>query len=114
MCAVPYGHDIRLRLKFTDVYHRDPQPRLNIHLGVAVQRSFKRRSGRDNSSCLDTILCSLALGHVMAEPFNHYHKWLAIPPEQQPPNAYQLLGVRLFETDLDVISNAANARMAQV
>ncbi len=50
----------------------------------------------------------------MPEPFDAYHKWLAIPPEDQPPNAYRLLGVKLFESDLDVISHAADARMAQV
>ena len=34
----------------------------------------------------------------MAE-FNAYHKWLGIPPEEQPPNHYRLLGIALFEKD---------------
>ncbi len=50
----------------------------------------------------------------MAENFNAYHKWLGIPPEEQPPNYYQLLGVRAFEDDDDVIANAADQRMAHV
>jgi formylglycine-generating enzyme required for sulfatase activity len=46
--------------------------------------------------------------------FDPYHKWLGIPPEEQPANAYRLLGVRLFEADADVISNAADQRMAHL
>lgn len=47
----------------------------------------------------------------MASPFDPYHKWLGIPPEDQPPNHYQLLGLRMFENDDDVIENAAEAKM---
>lgn len=43
-----------------------------------------------------------------------YHKWLGIPPHEQPPNFYRLLGVAPFESDADVIANAADARMAHV
>lgn len=46
----------------------------------------------------------------MAE-FDPYHKWLAIPPAEQPPNLYRLLALNLFESDSDVIDSAANARM---
>ena len=46
----------------------------------------------------------------MAE-FDPYHKWLAIPPTEQPPNLYRLLALNLFEGDADVIDSAANARM---
>ena len=47
----------------------------------------------------------------MAE-FDPYYHWLGIPPEDQPANAYQLLGVKLFESNRDAISNAADGRMA--
>ena len=40
--------------------------------------------------------------------FDPYHKWLGIPPSEQPPNHYRLLGIELFEKDLDVIEAAAN------
>jgi hypothetical protein len=50
----------------------------------------------------------------MNEPFDPYHKWLGIPPKDQPPNHYRLLGVELFESDLDVIENAADQRMRHV
>ena len=38
----------------------------------------------------------------MAEAFDPYYKWLAIPPEDQPPDFYQLVGVHTFEEDPDV------------
>lgn len=50
----------------------------------------------------------------MADTFDPYYKWLAIPPKDQPPNHYRLLGVELFEHDLDVIESAADQRMAHV
>jgi hypothetical protein len=50
----------------------------------------------------------------MADRFDCYYKWLGIPPEEQPPDHYRLLGVRRFESDLDVIDNAASRQMAHV
>ncbi len=46
--------------------------------------------------------------------FDPYHKWLGIPPEQQPANHYRLLGVADFESDRDVIESAADRQMAHV
>ena len=40
-------------------------------------------------------------------PFDPYHKWLGIPPDQQPANYYRLLGSEEFEADADVIDTAA-------
>ena len=42
--------------------------------------------------------------------FNAYHKWLGIPPEEQPPNYYRLLGITLFEKDRAVIITALDQR----
>ncbi len=42
--------------------------------------------------------------------FNAYHKWLGIPPEEQPPNYYRLLGITLFEKDRAVIIAALDQR----
>lgn len=50
----------------------------------------------------------------MSEVFDAYHKWLGIPPREQPPDHYRLLGVCRFESDLDVIEHAADQRMAHV
>ncbi len=50
----------------------------------------------------------------MPEKFDAYKKWLAIPPAEQPPNLYRLLGVPLYEHDLDTIENAVDQRMTHV
>ena len=50
----------------------------------------------------------------MNVPFDPYHQWLGISPKDQPPNHYRLLGIDLFESDANVISNAADQRMAHV
>jgi len=50
----------------------------------------------------------------MAKKFDPYRKWLGIPPAEQPPNHYRLLGVGIFESDPDVISNAADRQMTHV
>lgn len=50
----------------------------------------------------------------MANGFDAYHKWLSIPPQDQPPNHYRLLGLGLFESDPDVVAAAADRQMAHV
>ena len=40
--------------------------------------------------------------------FDPYHVWLGIPPKDQPPNLYRLLGLELYESDSTVIDAAAN------
>lgn len=50
----------------------------------------------------------------MSEPFDPYRKWLGIPPKDQPPNHYRLLGIAHFEDDPDVIENAATRQLAHV
>lgn len=40
-----------------------------------------------------------------------YHIWLGIPPNEQPPDHYRLLGIQQFESDPNVISNAADRQM---
>lgn len=46
----------------------------------------------------------------MAIRFDPYHKWLGIPPEDQPPHHYKLLSLQPFESDPDVISNGYDQR----
>jgi len=43
--------------------------------------------------------------------FDPYYAWLGIPPAEQPPNHYRLLGVNLFEVSTDTIANAADRQM---
>jgi hypothetical protein len=46
--------------------------------------------------------------------FDAYYKWLGIPPSDQPPNHYRLLGIGLFEPNAEVISDAADSCMAHI
>ena len=50
----------------------------------------------------------------MTEKFDPYRKWLGIPAQDRPPHHYRLLGIEPFESDPEVICNAADARMAQI
>ena len=50
----------------------------------------------------------------MSATFDPYHKWPGIPPREQPPHHYRLLGVSLYEDDPDVIQNAADQRMSHI
>ncbi|HEX5106626.1 MAG TPA: hypothetical protein VFV87_22555, partial [Pirellulaceae bacterium] len=50
----------------------------------------------------------------MSAPFDPYHKWLGIPPEEQPPHHYRLLGIKPLESDPDVIESAADQRMVHL
>ena len=50
----------------------------------------------------------------MADKFDPYHVWLGISPNEQPANHYRLLGIRQFESDADVIQNAADQRMSHL
>ena len=40
--------------------------------------------------------------------FDAYHVWLGIPPRDQPPHYYRLLGLELYEENGDVIDASAN------
>ena len=44
----------------------------------------------------------------MSDSFDPYHIWLGIPPKDQPPNHYRLLGIQELEEHADVIDAAAN------
>lgn len=50
----------------------------------------------------------------MANEFDPYYQWLGVPKHEQPPNHYRLLGIQLFESQPDVIQNAADQRMAHL
>jgi len=48
------------------------------------------------------------------EDFDPYLLWLGIRDPGRPPNYYRLLGVELFESDPDVLVNAADRQMSHV
>ena len=43
-----------------------------------------------------------------------YHRWLGIPPHEQPPTLYRLLGVSDFESDRKVITEASYRQIGHV
>jgi len=43
----------------------------------------------------------------MPGKFDPYYRWLGIPPKEQPPNHYRLLGLDLFEADPALIDSFA-------
>jgi sulfatase modifying factor 1 len=45
-------------------------------------------------------------------PFDPYHQWLEIPPDEQPPTPHRLLGIAPDETDKEIIREAALQRNA--
>ena len=47
----------------------------------------------------------------MSTDFDPYYKWLGIPPKDQPPNHYRLLGIERYEPDDEVIDAASNRVM---
>lgn len=48
----------------------------------------------------------------MTHVFEPYSDWLGIAPSEQPANCYRLLGLQLFEPRPEVITQAANERLA--
>ena len=46
--------------------------------------------------------------------FDQYHVWLGIPPAEQPPTHYRLLGIAEGESDPEVIDCAADRQMAHI
>lgn len=50
----------------------------------------------------------------MQDPFDPYQQWLGIPPSEQPPDHYRLLGIARFESNPSVIAAAIERRIAHV
>jgi hypothetical protein len=48
----------------------------------------------------------------MSTGFDPLYDWLGIPPDEQPPHCYRLLGVSVFEENLETIQSAADRQAA--
>ncbi|MDY0166739.1 MAG: hypothetical protein RBS80_09365 [Thermoguttaceae bacterium] len=46
--------------------------------------------------------------------FDPYYRWLSIPPGEEPPNHYRLLGLPQFESNPEVLESAADRLMAHL
>jgi len=51
---------------------------------------------------------------MMSEAFDPYYSWLGIPPTEQPADYYRLLGLSRFESNAEVIANAAERQIRHV
>ena len=60
---------------------------------------------------VNIVRCILFMSETSFDP---YHVWLGIPPEDQPANHYRLLGLQLFESDLEEIGSASLSQIAHV
>lgn len=50
----------------------------------------------------------------MTDQFDPYHQWLGIRPQDQPPDHYQLLGLRRFEDNPETIQHAADRQTSHL
>ncbi len=50
----------------------------------------------------------------MSKSFDPYYQWLGIRETERPPNHYRLLGIEMFESNIDVITTAADRQMAHL
>ena len=88
----------------------------------AIEKANKPRpatpKGPIDRSRIHGILAGVASsykwGTRMPKVLDPYHRWPGIPPKDQPPNHYRLLGIERFEPDQEVIRDAAEQRMAHV
>ncbi len=57
---------------------------------------------------VETVITTKTMGSATAgvPSFDPYHLWLQVPKEEQPPNHFQLLGLRLGESNGNVIREA--------
>jgi uncharacterized protein YegL len=51
---------------------------------------------------------------MQSSKFNPYYTWLQIVSNDQPPNHYELLGLRSFESDRELIAQAADQRVSHL
>jgi hypothetical protein len=50
----------------------------------------------------------------MNDRFDAYHQWLGIPPDEQPPDFYRLLGLARLESDTQLVATAAQRQVAKI
>ncbi len=60
------------------------------------------------------VSCTMSTSSDAPQDFNPYQKWLGLAPQKRPYDHYGLLGLETFESDRQVISNAAQRSMAQL
>ena len=75
--------------------------------GTSILRFTPRNSGLADGGLDAERKWSLSV----ADEFDPYYTWLGIRPEEQPADHYRLIGLRQFEENADVISNAVDQNL---
>jgi TolA-binding protein len=70
--------------------------------------------GSENRPFQAAMTSTITNNRSMADSFDPYQTWLGIPPEEQPPDHYRLLGIARFERDRVLIEAAALQRIANL
>lgn len=85
----------------------------NTLLTPATKKAYDAQLSADSP---DLYLAHLARESTNSarstDSFDPYHHWLGIPPHAQPADHYRILGLRRFESDVELIEAAAELRMA--
>ena len=89
----------------------------STEIGKHHRREIPRNRGRRK---IPTMMCRpIEYGNRFGLPsfhlclmFDPLHKGLGIPPREQPPDHYRLLGLKRFESDSEVIDFAADKHLS--
>ncbi len=81
---------------------------IRFHCEIAADQDMITLATRIRTTA-KAVLTLRQHGEGSMDSFDPYHKWLGIPKKEQPANHYRLLGITVFEPDLDVIEAAADA-----
>ena len=92
---------------------RPSEPSTQVSLAMAMEIPKKPCPKCQKPNLVQVKNCFFC-GAPFVDQFDPYHKWLGIPAKDQPPNHYRLLGLSIYETDVDVIAEASDQRMAHV
>lgn len=76
-----------------------------VHLDETVRSQAITRVEAGLSDILQ-VMSKPVTEDLSEPPFDPYYKWLGIPPSEQPPTHYRLLGIEPFEEDREVIEAA--------
>ena len=73
-------------------------------IGASIALRARALSARAREGFASASRCVIESASMAS--FNPNHKWLSIPPQEQPPNHSRLLELANFEIHVDVIESA--------
>ncbi len=95
---------------------RDKNPEIAPELDQVFQTMLAKQPEARYQTASEVILALEACGaaSTLQDEKDPYLDWLHVPPESLPPNAYELLGVPVFEDDRDRMRLAYQRQLAKV